>query len=130
MKVVPVTVFIMAVAHVVMGFLGKIPVICVVITPLFIMFFYEIMHFAFETSKKNNDFTIIAGYKPTDSKITTIRKLSAIDLICGIGAILCEAIFVITYYDERKMFVSLVISGIYISIAIIANVVVKIKYSS
>ncbi len=119
-----------SITHLFMAFFEKVPLFCVIVSPMFVMFFYLIMGIAFRSGMKNNDFSIIAGYKPTDSITITRNKLKSLDLLCGLGAIISEMLFFVVYIDERKMFVSMVLFGVYLSFVVVANIICKIKYSS
>lgn len=74
-------------AHIVFSFLGKVHFFHVLICPLLIMFIHLIIQVAFSNSINNNDFTMIAGYKKTDSVKKTAAILNSIGLFTGIVAV-------------------------------------------
>ncbi len=58
---------ILSAIHLVMSLLGRINIIGVFISVIFASSVALIMHISFESSIKNNDFSMIAGYKKSDS---------------------------------------------------------------
>jgi len=115
--------------HMVLGMMGKVPLFCVIVSPLFIMAFCLIMTTSFTTSIKNNDFTMIAGYKKRDSVTQTTAQLKFILLLCGVFAIVCELLFFLVYYSEQQMFGSIAIFGVYILFVVSITAIGKFKYS-
>jgi hypothetical protein len=112
--------------HIIMSIIGEVPVFCVIITPAFLWIFYLIINTSFRFSIKNNDFSMIAGYKGgSDSLEVARRKLINIDLFSGIFALICELLFFLVYFDERKMFVSMCILGVYLSFVVVIIIIVN-----
>lgn len=115
--------------HLMGTFLRDVPFYCVLICPLFIMFIQLIMHVSFSNSIKTGDFSMIAGYKKTDSVKKTVSVLISVELYCGIVAIMCEALFFSIYFVEDKKIVSFVLPFIYIIFLAIIVLVSNHKYS-
>jgi len=118
----------LALAHLVMAFLGKVPMICVMVSPVLIAAMYGVMSLAFRAGIRSGDFSMIAGYDPKEPREKTVRKLDAAALYCGWFAAVCELLFFMVYGSERQMLVSMIISGVYITCIVATTVVVEIKY--
>lgn len=115
--------------HVVFSFMGKVSFFHVLICPLFIMFVQLIMHIAFSNSIKNNDFTMIAGYKKTDPVKKTAGILNSIGLFTGIVAVVCESLFFSIYFIEAQKMVSMVLLLIFFVFLAVIVFVTNRKYS-
>lgn len=118
----------LSVVHLVGSFLGKVSFLLVLICPMLIMFIYLIMHIAFSNSIITNDFTMIAGYKKSDSDKMTASSLSSIGLFTGIIAVVCESLFFSIYFTEFKMPVCIGVVSVFISSIAIIVFVANRKY--
>lgn len=82
-----------SIAHLIAGVMGVVSIICVMIAPIFMLIFYSIMDISFRISIKNNDFTMIAGYKATDLSLESLKQIKTLDYFTGGSAIICELLF-------------------------------------
>lgn len=124
------TTVLLSIVHLVGSFLDKVSFLHVLICPMLIMFIYLIMHIAFSNSIKTNDFTMIAGYKKSDSDKMTASSLSSIGLFTGIIAVVCESLFFSIYFTEVKMPVCIGLLLVFITFIAIIVFVANRKYKA
>ncbi len=128
-SILVVVIILLTTAHLICAFLHLVHFFCVLVCPLFIMFMQLIIFVGFRSSINSNDFTMIAGYKRTDSPQKTTSTLRSIGLLSSIVAVLCESLFTSAYFLEQQRSVSFALSSIYIVFLLIIVLISNKKYS-
>ena len=120
----------LGIVHFVMALTGKINIIGVIVSVLLAAIVSLIMYFAFESSIKNNDFSMIAGYKKSDSsnlpKFT--KQLRIMSLLVGAFALALNVLYVPIYFADRGLHMK--ISMIYMLVFIVGviTLVITVNY--
>ena len=122
----------LSMTHLVLAIMGKVNIIGVLVSVILAAVVSIIMYFAFESSIKNNDFSMIAGYKKSDSsnfpKFT--RQLRTMSSMAGILALALSVLYIPVYFTSRDlhMKVSLIYLVVFIIGLITDIVIVNHKY--
>ena len=122
----------LSMTHLVLAIMGKVNIIGVLVSVILAAVVSIIMYFAFESSIKNNDFSMIAGYKKSDSsnfpKLT--RQLRTMSSMAGILALALGVLYIPVYFTSRDlhMKVSLIYLVVFIIGLITDIVIVNHKY--
>lgn len=125
---------ILSAIHLVMSLLGRINIIGVFISVIFASSVALIMHISFESSIKNNDFSMIAGYKKSDSsnlpKFTS--QLRLISKMIGIGALALNVLYISIFFSEKSvhMRISLIFFAVFLTWLIATILLVNYKYNN
>lgn len=116
--------------HFVMALTGKINIIGVVVSVLLAAIVSLIMYFAFEGSIKSNDFSMIAGYKRSDSsnlpKFT--NQLRIMSLLVGAFALALNVLYVPIYFAGRELHMKISMIYMLVFIVGIITLVITVNY--
>ena len=109
----------LGIIHLSMAVAGKINIIGVIISVLLASIVSLIMYFAFEGSINNNDFSMIAGYKKSDSSNFPrfTKQLRTMSLLVGVLALALNILYVPIYFADRELHMK--ISMIYMLVFIV-----------
>lgn len=124
---------VLSIVHLVMSLLGKINTIGVFISVVFASFIALIIHISFESSIKNNDFSMIAGYKKSDS--VNLRKytsqLRLMSKMVSIGALAINVLYIPIYFTEKSihMRISLIFFAVFLLWIVTTVLLVNYKYN-
>lgn len=122
----------LSMVHLVLAIMGKVNIIGVFISVILAAVVSIIMYFAFESSIKNNDFSMIAGYMKSDSSNFPrfVRQLRTMNSIAGILALALNILYIPIYYTSRAlhMKVSLIYLVVFIIGLITDIIIVNHKY--
>ena len=113
--------------HMIMSIIGKIHIFHVIISPMLFTVTISVVYFSFRSAISRGDFSIIAGgTKCKDEKIEKeilIKKYRSF----GIVGIICQMIFLASYFLEDKMPIIIVLLMTYATSMGVINVVVDRK---
>lgn len=112
------------------GSYWKINIIGVIVSILLADIVSLIMYFAFESSIKNNDFSMIAGYKKSESsnfpKFT--KQLRMMSRLVGIFALALNVLYVPIYFADRELHMKISMIYMFVFIVGVITFVITVNY--
>ncbi|KOA19503.1 hypothetical protein CLHOM_21110 [Clostridium homopropionicum DSM 5847] len=118
--------------HFILGICGLINIIAVIFSIGLMTFISLIMYVAFESSIKNKDFSMIAGYRKSDENNLPllIKQLRTMSFITSFNAVFLNILYVPVYFvnAEKQLFISIIYFAVGIIGLVTTILVVNHKY--